>query len=673
MTYIIESVFFACVACCFIKFMAREAAGSGIPEMKSILSGVHLPRFLDFRTLVAKFFGLAAVFMAGIPIGKEGPMVHIGSCVAELLMRHVPLFAKVYRSEFVRYQILSVGCAIGIATTFGSPFGGVLFALETTATYFLVSNLWKGILCTTSGAVLFFILKNIADHDQMLNLLPAYIPPKPYEQQELLLFAFLGLCGGLLGVGIVLTMRQFLRIRRIWSPIKESIFGITIFATIACALLTYPFVFMRGTTQPEFISAMLANHLPAEYLDPNKFLNLGILFVVQFFLVTLCVSLPIPLGVSRPASLLGAIMGRMIGEFMMDYFPWYSTAITPSTYALVGATACVASTARTLSTAVVIFESTGHLEMLLPVCVAVTIAYLVGNVFVLSCYDTVIELRNLPLMTEPQPSKQFSRGIATDVMIRHPDIYFLTLKSTFRDVERLLTSSQHFSYPVVVSDVDMTLVGLVQRFHLENMIEEFQNLHLDGKAKLERIQYVEGQIQSYVWETFRPLDSVEVPSTSAEEMVVDPSFSGRSVPRSVVDKALTGPKLETTDEVVESQHSLMNSEEQKDDVERGLQTNAKDEEEVALDRTIQIQFEREFRVLQYLRENRYLSSKRTIDVRCGVPIDLAPFVMSERSPLYKMHFAFAMMGVSHALIVSAGKLIGVVTKKDLLSFMKAKK
>jgi hypothetical protein len=76
------------------------------------------------------------------------------------------------------------------------------------------------------------------------------------------------------------------------------------------------------------------------------------------------------------------------------------------------------------------------------------------------------------------------------------------------------------------------------------------------------------------------------------------------------------------------------------------------------------------RVLQYLAETQYLAKERSNQIRCAVPVDLSPFIMTERAPLYKMHFAFAMMGVSHALIVSAGKLVGVVTKKDLLDYMR---
>ena len=48
-----------------------SVAGSGIPEMKTILRGVALKEYLTFRTLVAKVVGLTATLGSGMPLGKE--------------------------------------------------------------------------------------------------------------------------------------------------------------------------------------------------------------------------------------------------------------------------------------------------------------------------------------------------------------------------------------------------------------------------------------------------------------------------------------------------------------------------------------------------------------------------------------------------------------------------
>ena len=63
----------------FTKKIAPTAAGSGIPEMKSILSGVQLYQYLSFRTLIAKILGLTFCLGSGMLLGKEGPFIHLAS------------------------------------------------------------------------------------------------------------------------------------------------------------------------------------------------------------------------------------------------------------------------------------------------------------------------------------------------------------------------------------------------------------------------------------------------------------------------------------------------------------------------------------------------------------------------------------------------------------------
>jgi chloride channel 2 len=57
--------------------------------MKTILRGVALKEYLSGKTLVAKVVGLTATLGSGMPLGKEGPFVHIASIVSTLLSKLV--------------------------------------------------------------------------------------------------------------------------------------------------------------------------------------------------------------------------------------------------------------------------------------------------------------------------------------------------------------------------------------------------------------------------------------------------------------------------------------------------------------------------------------------------------------------------------------------------------
>jgi len=103
------------------------AAGSGIPEIKTILSGFVIPHFLDFKVLVVKAVGATFAVATGMCLGKEGPFVHISSCAGYLVAR---LFPKYKQNGRKMREMLSVACSSGLSVAFGAPIGGVLFSYE---------------------------------------------------------------------------------------------------------------------------------------------------------------------------------------------------------------------------------------------------------------------------------------------------------------------------------------------------------------------------------------------------------------------------------------------------------------------------------------------------------------------------------------------------------------
>ena len=193
----------------FVHILAPQAIGSGIPEMKVILRGVVLKEYLTFKTLVAKIIGLTATLGSGMPLGKEGPFVHIASIVAALLSKLCTSFQGnenyfielknisspgIYGNESRKSEMLAAACAVGVACCFGAPIGGVLFSIEVilhsdwltqnstssdwltlntthidcltlpsliligcqvTSVYFAVRNYWRGFFAAVVGAIVF--------------------------------------------------------------------------------------------------------------------------------------------------------------------------------------------------------------------------------------------------------------------------------------------------------------------------------------------------------------------------------------------------------------------------------------------------------------------------------------------------------------------------------------
>jgi len=121
-----------------------SAAGSGVAEVKVILSGFVLHGYLGLRTLVIKTLGLILSVASGLSLGKEGPYVHIATAIGNIACR---MFPKYRDNDGKRREILSASAAAGVAVAFGAPIGGVLFSLEEVSYYFPSKTLFRTFFC----------------------------------------------------------------------------------------------------------------------------------------------------------------------------------------------------------------------------------------------------------------------------------------------------------------------------------------------------------------------------------------------------------------------------------------------------------------------------------------------------------------------------------------------
>ncbi|OPJ69291.1 chloride channel protein 1 isoform A [Patagioenas fasciata monilis] len=120
-TYPLVLILFAAIFC---HLVSPQAVGSGIPELKTIMRGVVLKEYLTLKAFVAKVVGLTAGLGSGMPVGKEGPFVHIASICAAVLSKFMSIFCGVYEQPYYYTDVLTVGCAVGVGCCFGTPLGG---------------------------------------------------------------------------------------------------------------------------------------------------------------------------------------------------------------------------------------------------------------------------------------------------------------------------------------------------------------------------------------------------------------------------------------------------------------------------------------------------------------------------------------------------------------------
>ncbi|EDW14099.2 chloride channel protein 2 isoform X2 [Drosophila mojavensis] len=499
----------------FVHLIAPQSIGSGIPEMKTILRGVALKEYLTFKTLVAKVIGLTATLGSGMPLGKEGPFVHIASIVAQLLSKLVTSFQGIYENESRNSEMLAAACAVGVGACFAAPVGGVLFSIEVTTTYFAVRNYWRGFFAAVCGATVFRLLAvwfQNADTVRAL-FLTNFTTEFPFDPQELFVFALIGFVCGLGGATYVWVHRRYVLFMRSNKRMNKFLQKNRFLYPGFLALLVSSISFPLGTGQ--FLAGELSTHEQVTQLFSNftwsrsdltveqaavvthwmtsytsVFANLVIFTIFTFFFSIIASTIPVPSGMFIPVFKIGAAFGRLVGELMASWFPHgvrYGgrlSPIMPGGYAVVGAAAFSGSVTHTVSVAVIIFEMTGQITHVVPVMIAVLVANAVASLLQPSIYDSIILIKKLPYLPDLLPSSSGMYSIfVEDFMVR--DVKYIWHGISYQKLKEVLKINKALrSLPLVDSPENMILLGSVQRYELIKIIEK----HIGREKRMEVAQ-----------------------------------------------------------------------------------------------------------------------------------------------------------------------------------------
>ena len=123
---------------------------------------------------------------------------------------------------------------------------------------------------------------------------------------------------------------------------------------------------------------------------------------VYFLCAVTAYGLAVPAGLFIPSMMIGAGVGRLVGELLYKVAP---DTVEPGLYALVGASAVLGGITRmTISLTVIMVESSNDINFILPIMLALAFAKLVGDLFTHSLYDVLMDLENIPYLGESSPS-----------------------------------------------------------------------------------------------------------------------------------------------------------------------------------------------------------------------------------------------------------------------------
>ena len=380
---------------------AREARGHGVPEvMIAVAEGGG-----RIRPQVAAVKSLASALCIGTggSVGREGPIVQIGSALASSLGQWIKMPEN-------RLRILvACGAAGGIAATFNAPLTGVFFGVEIILREFSVEAIFTVML---SAMIADLVSRQFAGSAPFLSGLPPGIAL--HHLSSYLLIAALAVIAALIGLAFakILYATEDL-CDKVWGNRPE--WARPAAGGIALGLLLLALPQMYGVGYPVLYQAVGGSYA------------LWFLIVLAAGKIIAC-SLTIGIGgsggVFAPSLFIGATSGMAFGEIAGHLLG--PAAGQPALYAVVAMGAVFASAARAPLTSVAsVVEMTGDYTLTLPVMLAVAIATATSRALSYGTIYTTKLLRRGTDIDHPPSADPFEDLTAADAM--HPFPAPLTL------------------------------------------------------------------------------------------------------------------------------------------------------------------------------------------------------------------------------------------------------
>jgi chloride channel protein, CIC family len=375
-----------------IQRYAREARGHGVPEV--MLAVAENGGRIRPQVSIVKALASALCIGTGGSVGREGPIVQIGSAFASSLGQLVKM------SESRLRIIVACGAAGGIAATFNAPLTGLFFGFEIVLREFSLDALFATVLSAVTadlvsraffGSAPFFAQ---IPHDLSIA-----------HDSSYLLIALLGVLAGLIGVGFKTFLYGLEDVAdRLWKGrpewAKPAVGGVA----LGALLLALPE--MYGVGYP-VMNQIIAGH--------DVLWLIVILMVGKIVASSLTLSIGGSGGVFAPSLFTGAAGGMAFGVTAHHIFG--AVVGPPAIYAVVAMGGVFAAAAQAPLTAIAsVVEMTGNFTLVLPVMLAAGIAAAVSKKFSYgSIYTTKLLRRGIDI-ERPKATGVLQTLTVADVM-----------------------------------------------------------------------------------------------------------------------------------------------------------------------------------------------------------------------------------------------------------------
>ena len=343
-----------------VKNFAPEAKGHGVPE---VMDAIYYNRGI-IRPVVAAVKALASALSIGSggSVGREGPIIQIGATFGSNLGR---LFRM---PAWQRITMIAAGAGGGIAATFNTPIGGVLFAAELVLHELSVRTLVPVAISTATATYIGRLFFGV--HASFI--IPSFETPYFHAANPVVLifYAILGILAGLVSVVYIKSIYSFEDFFEKWIPKNYYIRHMS--GMFITGIIMYLLFVNFGHYYTEGVGYSTIQDILTGALTQLP------LLVILFFAKLAATSLTLGSGASggifSPSLFIGACLGGAYGIVMQYFFPGF--VISPPAFAVAGMAGIVGgATGAAMAAIVMIFEMTLDYSVIVPMTITVALSY----------------------------------------------------------------------------------------------------------------------------------------------------------------------------------------------------------------------------------------------------------------------------------------------------------
>jgi CIC family chloride channel protein len=478
----------AVVVAFLVKNFAPEAKGHGVPE---VIDAIYYEKGI-IRPVVAAIKSLASAICIGSggSVGREGPIVQIGSSFGSTIGQIIPM------PVWQRNTLIAAGAGGGIAATFNTPVGAVLFAMELMMHEVNAKTLVPVVISTVTATYISQIF---------LGAHPSFVIPafeKPYFHLEspwdLFLYAGLGLIIGTLSAVFIKSIYVFEDFFD--KRVKQNYYIRHMSGMLIVGILMYLVMSYHGHYHIEGVGYATVNDVLS---DANFTISLLLLlFILKLLVTSLTLGSGGSGGIFSPSLYLGATFGCAYGIFLGRLFP--GLALDPAAFAVAGMAGVVGGATGAVTTAIVmIFEMTLNYNVIIPITLTTALSYGVRKLLVDESIYTLKLARKSHHTPQSMEKNLLREERARDIMDTGIDI--LPASATRADYERVSAESAANYFLVAEQD---RILGILKKDDLKTALEQYE-----GDIKLNEIMttgYIETGEDESVLDIVARMNSAKV-------------------------------------------------------------------------------------------------------------------------------------------------------------------